>query len=92
MTGDLRGLWPLFGASLKMFYRSVDTVLFWVVSPLMMVAILALVQQLSFGFDDRSTTIAFFSFSAIGYAAFIAAHFAQDGVVAAAAGYRAQGC
>lgn len=91
MTLRTQGLWPLLRASVKLFYRSVDTVLFWVVSPLMLLGILALVQELRFGFEDSSATIDFFSFSAIGYAAFIAAHFAQDGVVGAAAGYRASG-
>jgi hypothetical protein len=38
MLAARRGLWPLFGASLKMFYRSVDTVLFSVVSPLLLLA------------------------------------------------------
>jgi ABC-2 type transport system permease protein len=91
MLATRRALWPLFGASVKMFYRSVDTVLFWVVSPLLFLGIFALVQELSFGFEGSRATIDFFSFSAIGYGAFIAAHFAQDGVVAAASGYRASG-
>jgi ABC-2 type transport system permease protein len=91
MSGTVRGFRPLFVASVKMFYRSVDTVLFWVVSPVMLVGILALVRELDFGFGDRGATIDFFTFSAIGYAAFIGAHFAQDGMVGAAAGYRAQG-
>jgi ABC-2 type transport system permease protein len=91
MLATRQALWPLLGASVKMFYRSVDTVLFWVVSPLIFLGIFALVQELSFGFEGRRATIDFFSFSAIGYGAFIAAHFAQDGVVAAAAGYRASG-
>jgi ABC-2 type transport system permease protein len=91
MLATRQALWPLFRASLKIFYRSVDTVLFWVVSPLLLLGILALVQELSFGFEGSRTTLDFFSFSAIGYAAFIAAHFAQDGVVGAASGYRASG-
>jgi ABC-2 type transport system permease protein len=91
MLATRQALVPLFGASVKMFYRSVDTVLFWAVSPLLFLGIFALVQELSFGFEGRRATIDFFSFSAIGYGAFIAAHFAQDGVVAAAAGYRASG-
>lgn len=91
MLASRQALGPLFGASVKMFYRSVDTILFWVVSPLLFLGIFALVQELSFGFEGSRATIDFFSFSAIGYGAFIAAHFAQDGVVAAAAGYRASG-
>ncbi|MGH2761234.1 MAG: ABC transporter permease [Thermoleophilaceae bacterium] len=88
MTAELR---PLFVASMKMFYRSRDTVLFWVVSPLLLFVIYALVRDLSFGFDGQAATIDFFSFVAIGNAAFIGAHFAQDGVVGAASGYRASG-
>lgn len=91
MLATRQALWPLLGASVKMFYRSVDTILFWGVSPLLFLGIFALVQELSFGFEGSRATIEFFSFSAIGYGAFIAAHFAQDGVVAAAAGYRASG-
>lgn len=86
-----RNLRPLFVVSLKMFYRSLDTVLFWVVSPLLLFGIYALVQELDFGFDDRASGIDFFSFVAIGNAAFIGAHFAQDGIVGAASGYRASG-
>ena len=87
----MTGLRPLLVASLKMFYRSLDTILFWVVSPLITFGIFALVQQLSFGFEGSRATIDFFSFVAIGTAAFIGAHFAQDGIVGAASGYRAQG-
>ena len=86
----MTGLQPLFVASLKMFYRSRDTVLFWIVSPLLLLGIYALVQQLDFGLPGGQT-VDFFSFVAIGNAAFIGAHFAQDGIVGAASGYRAQG-
>lgn len=82
---------PLFVASLKMFYRSRDTVLFWVVSPLLLFGIYALVQELSFGIANRASGVDFFSFVAIGNAAFIGAHFAQDGIVGASSGYRASG-
>lgn len=82
---------PLFIVSLKLFYRSRDTVLFWVVSPLLLFGIYALVQELSFGLTDRGSSVDFFSFVAIGNAAFIGAHFAQDGSVGAASGYRASG-
>ncbi|MGH2946248.1 MAG: ABC transporter permease [Solirubrobacteraceae bacterium] len=87
----MHALRPLFLVSLKLFYRSQDTVLFWVVSPLLLFGIYALVQELSFGFADRASSVDFFSFVAIGNAAFIGAHFAQDGSVGAAAGYRASG-
>lgn len=87
-THELR---PLFVASVKMFYRSRDTVLFWIVSPLLLFVIYALVQDLNFGIGDRTSSIDFFSFVAIGNAAFIGAHFAQDGTVGAASGYRAAG-
>jgi ABC-2 type transport system permease protein len=86
----MTGLRPLFAASLKMFYRSRDTVLFWIVSPLLLLGIYALVQQLDFGLPGGQT-VDFFSFVAIGNVAFIGAHFAQDGIVGAASGYRAQG-
>jgi ABC-type polysaccharide/polyol phosphate export permease len=82
---------PLFVVSLKLFYRSRDTVLFWIVSPLLLFGIYALVQELNFGLDDRASSVDFFSFVAIGNAAFIGAHFAQDGSVGAASGYRASG-
>lgn len=88
MTAQLR---PLFVASVKMLYRSRDTVLFWVLSPLLLFVIYALVQELSFGFSGSAATIDFFSFVAIGNVAFIGAHFAQDGTVGAASGYRAGG-
>ena len=91
MLASRQALWHLLDASVKMFYRSADTVLFWVVSPLLFLGIFAMVQELSYGFEGSRATIDFFSFSAIGYGAFIAAHFAQDGVVGAAAGYRASG-
>jgi ABC-2 type transport system permease protein len=87
----MTGLRPLLVASLKMFYRSRDTVLFWIVSPLLLFGIYALVQNLDFGFTGGQGTIDFFSFVAIGNAAFIGAHFAQDGIVGAASGYRASG-
>jgi ABC-2 type transport system permease protein len=86
-----RDLRPLFVASLKMFYRSADTMLFWVVSPLLLFGIYALVQDLDFGVGQGASDVDFFSFVAIGNAAFIGAHFAQDGTVGAASGYRAQG-
>lgn len=86
----MTGIRPLLVASLKMFYRSRDTVLFWVISPLLLFAIYALVRELDFGLPGGET-IDFFSFVAIGNAAFIGAHFAQDGIVGAASGYRAQG-
>ncbi|MGH2989989.1 MAG: ABC transporter permease [Solirubrobacterales bacterium] len=89
--GSIQDLRPLFVASLKMLYRSADTVLFWVVSPLLVFGIYALVQELNFGIDDRASSVDFFSFVAIGNAAFIGAHFAQDGIVGAASGYRASG-
>ena len=82
---------PLFVVSVKLFCRSLDTVLFWAVSPLLFLGIFALVQELSFGFEGSRATIDFFSFVAIGNAAFIGAHFAQDGSVGAASGYRASG-
>src|ERR671918_828769 len=87
MTAHLR---PLLVASLKMFYRSRDTVLFWIISPLLAFGTYALVQELDFGLPGGQT-IDFFSFVAIGNAAFIGAHFAQDGIVGAASGYRASG-
>jgi len=84
-------LGPLFVASAKMFYRSRDTVLFWIISPLLLFVIYALVQELNFGVAGQASSIDFFSFVAIGNAAFIGAHFAQDGTVGAASGYRAAG-
>jgi hypothetical protein len=65
-------------------------VLCWIVSPLLLLGIYALVRQLDFGLPGGQT-IDFFSFVAIGNAAFIGAHFAQDGIVGAASGYRASG-
>jgi ABC-2 type transport system permease protein len=87
-THELR---PLFVASAKMFYRSADTILFWIISPLLLFVIYALVQELNFGVNGEASSIDFFSFVAIGNAAFIGAHFAQDGTVGAASGYRAAG-
>lgn len=86
-----RNLRPLFVANLKMFYRSADTILFWIVSPLLLFGIYALVRNLDFGVGNGGSGIDFFSFVAIGNAAFIGAHFAQDGSVGAASGYRASG-
>ena len=83
MSAQLR---PLFVASAKMFYRSLDNVLFAAFSPLVMLAVLALVQHLHFAFTHPSGSVDFFSFIAIGYAAFMAAHFNQDGTVGSAAG------
>jgi ABC-2 type transport system permease protein len=88
MTTQLR---PLLVASAKMFYRSLDTVWFAAVSPFLLLAILALVKHLQFGLAHDTGTIGFLTFTAIGYAAFLAAHFNQDGIVGTAAGYRAQG-
>lgn len=82
---------PLLVANAKMFYRSLDNVLFAAFSPLVMLAVLALVQHLHFAFAHRAGSVSFFSFIAIGFAAFMAAHFNQDGTVGAASGYRAQG-
>jgi ABC-2 type transport system permease protein len=87
----MTALAPLLVASVKMLYRSRDTVLFWVLSPLLLFVIYALVQELSFGFSGGAATIDFFSFVAIGNVAFIGAHFAQDGTGGAASGYRAGG-
>ena len=80
----------LLRASLRMYARSLDTVLFGLLSPLLLLGIFALVQNLRYGVEGGGS-VDFFTFSAIGFAAFIAAHFNQDGVVGAAAGYRAQG-
>lgn len=88
MTTQLR---PLLLASAKMFYRSLDTVWFAAVSPFLLLAILALVKRLHFGFAHNTGRVSFFTFTAIGFAAFIAAHFNQDGTVGTASGYRAQG-
>jgi ABC-2 type transport system permease protein len=49
------------------------------------------VRDLDFGVGNAASDIDFFSFVAIGNAAFIGAHFAQDGSVGAASGYRAAG-
>jgi ABC-2 type transport system permease protein len=91
MTRRSTGLRALLGASIKMYYRSPDTVLFGALSPFLLLGIFALVQRLRFDLPRGAGSIDFFSFTAIGYAAFIAAHFNQDGVVGAASGYRAQG-
>ena len=88
MSGQLR---PLFVASAKIFYRSLDNLLFAAFTPLVMLAVLALVNHLHFAFAHKSGSVGFFSFIAIGFAAFLAAHFNQDGIVGAASGYRAQG-
>lgn len=93
-TAELRNgtqLRPLFVASLKMFYRSLDNVLGAAIVPLVFMAVLALVSNLDFGFAHRSGNIGFLTFTVIGFAAFLAAHFNQDGTVGAASGYRAQG-
>lgn len=88
MTAQLR---PLFIASAKMFFRSLDSVWFAAVSPFLILAILTLVKHLGFAFANGAGTVDFFTFTALGYAAFIAAHFNQDGTVGAASGYRARG-
>jgi ABC-2 type transport system permease protein len=77
--------------SFKMFYRSLDTIWFAAVAPFMLLPILVLVKRLDFGLPHGAGSISFFSFTAIGFAAFIAAHFNQDGIVGSASGYRAQG-
>lgn len=48
-------------------------------------------RDLDFAVGNAASDIDFFSFVAIGNAAFIGAHFAQDGSVGAASGYRAAG-
>ena len=63
---------PLLAASVKMFYRSLDTVWFAAVSPFILLAVLALVRRLHFGLAHGGS-ISFFTFTAIGFAAFIAA-------------------
>jgi ABC-2 type transport system permease protein len=82
---------PMLIASAKMFYRSMDTIWFAAVSPFLLLAILALVKRLHFAFAHHSGSVSFFTFTAVGFAAFIAAHFNQDGIVGTASGYRAQG-
>jgi ABC-type multidrug transport system permease subunit len=82
---------PLFIASSKMFYRSLDTVVFALLSPFLIIAITALAQHLHFVFENKAGSISFFSFTAIGWAAFLGAHVNQDGTVGTASGYRAQG-
>lgn len=86
-----RQLRPLLVASAKMFYRSIDTVLFAAITPLAMLAVLALIGHLNFTFAHHGGSVGFLSFIAIGVAAFMAAHFNQDGIVGTASGYRAQG-
>jgi ABC-2 type transport system permease protein len=85
-----RDLAPMFIAAAKMFYRSLDTIWFAVVSPFLLLGVYALVRHLRFGFTGGGS-VGFFTFIAVGSAAFIAAHFNQDGTVGGAAGYRAQG-
>jgi ABC-2 type transport system permease protein len=87
-TAQLR---PLLLASAKMFYRSLDTVWFAAISPFLLLAVFALVRHLDFGFAHQAGSIDFFTFTAIGWAAFMAAHVNQDGIVGTASGYRAQG-
>ncbi|MBS1885690.1 MAG: ABC transporter permease [Actinobacteria bacterium] len=82
---------PLVLASAKMFYRSLDTVWFAVASPFILLAILALVRHLRFGLPGGAGAVGFLTFTALGYAAFLGAHFHQDGVVGTASGYRAEG-
>jgi ABC-type polysaccharide/polyol phosphate export permease len=82
---------PLLAASVKMFYRSLDNVWFAAVSPFVLLAVMVLAKRLHFAFVHGSGTVSFFTFTAIGWAAFFAAHINQDGTVGAASGYRAQG-
>lgn len=82
---------PLLLASTKMFYRSIDTVWFAAISPFLLLAIFTLAKHLRYSLAGGTATISFFTFTAIGFAAFIAAHFNQDGIVGTASGYRAQG-
>jgi ABC-2 type transport system permease protein len=87
-TAQLR---PLLIASLKMFYRSLDTVWFAAVSPFLILGVFAFVRHLHYGFAHGAGSVSFFTFTAIGWAAFMAAHVNQDGIVGTASGYRAQG-
>ncbi len=79
----------LFVASLKMLYRDQESLMFAAVSPLIMVAILALFTDLSFG--AGGVTFDFFDFVVTGLAAFWVVYFAIYAVSAAVAGYRAEG-
>ena len=88
VTAQLR---PLLLASAKMFYRSLDSVVLALVSPFLLLAVVALVKHLDFGFAHSSGVIGFLTFTAIGYAAFMGAHLNQDGAVGTASGYRAEG-
>ena len=88
MTTQIR---PLLVASAKMFFRSLDTVWFAAASPFILLAVIALAKRLDFGFAHDAGVIDFFTFTALGYAAFLAAHFNQDGIVGSASGYRSQG-
>jgi ABC-2 type transport system permease protein len=88
VTAQLR---PLLLASAKMFYRSLDSVVLAMVSPFLLLAVVALVKHLDFGFAHSTGVIGFLTFTAIGYAAFMGAHLNQDGVVGTASGYRAEG-
>jgi ABC-type multidrug transport system permease subunit len=74
-----------------MFYRSLDKVWFAVISPFLTLAIMALVKHLQFAFAHGTSRVGFLTFTAIRWAAFIAAHFNQDGTVGDGAGYRAEG-
>lgn len=82
---------PLLTASAKMFYRSLDTLLFAAIIPFLFMAILALVGHLQFAFAHHTGSVSFLTFTAIGFSAFLAAHFNQDGIVGSASGYRVQG-
>ena len=88
MSAQLR---PLLIANLKMFWRSLDTVWVAIVSPMLLLGIVGLARHLQFAFTHSTGGVAFLSFSAIGFAAFLGAHLNQDGIVGAASGYRAQG-
>ena len=88
VTAQLR---PLLLASAKMFYRSLDSVVLAMVSPFLLLAVVALVKHLDFGFAHSTGVIGFLTFTAIGYATFMGAHLNQDGVVGTASGYRAEG-
>lgn len=88
VTAQLR---PLLIASAKMFYRSLDTVLFAAFSPFVLLAVMLLAKRLHFTFVHNTGSVSFFTFTAIGWAAFFAAHINQDGIVGTASGYRAQG-
>ena len=88
MSAQLR---PLLIANLKMFWRSLDTVWVAIVSPMLLLGIVGLARHLQFAFTHSTGGVAFLSFSATGFAAFLGAHLNQDGIVGAASGYRAQG-